>query len=465
MENLQGGTLSLEHRYQVDTREDRVGFITRYRGRQLPFERPVWIGVYDRLPDAGADTRVFDRIKTSAHRAHRVDGPGVSRILDYGEIDRGVPFVVSERIEATTLAEHLDEHGPLPPADVVPLVETVAQGLEQIHAVDLAHGNLTGDWIHLVDGAPEQPRVSYFHVGLTLDELRRMDGAVLTPEIVCAYPPEAFERETLPPEELDEDHDPTATFTPRADIFALGLVVYETLVGFHPFFDDDEPTDASEGIARLQSEQARPLTDFGIESGISDAVSRALAPDPDKRWESPTAFAEALRDAHADLAGPDTADRIDAAADSSPDPAADSAGDSDLSPDLETAAPADEREDLEPGGPASMLVTLAIAAFFASNIGWFFYYMDTRGAGGDETRSAPAAPVESVELRSTPADAAIFIEDGKKLGQTPMRVPDDLLAESPLELVIKKAGFEDHPVTLRRRDTTRGVGVQLEKAN
>ncbi|MFB6372889.1 MAG: hypothetical protein ABEN55_07190, partial [Bradymonadaceae bacterium] len=175
MENLQGGTLSLEHRYQVDAREDRIGFVTRYRGRQLPFERPVWIGVYDRLPDAGADTRVFDRIKQSAHRAHRVDGPGVLRILDYGEIDKGVPFVISERVPSSTLTDYLADHGPLPPADFVPLVASVAEPLEQIHAVDLAHGNLTGDWIHLADGDPSDPHVSYFHVGLTLDELRRMD--------------------------------------------------------------------------------------------------------------------------------------------------------------------------------------------------------------------------------------------------------------------------------------------------
>ena len=465
MENLQGGTLSLEHRYQVDAREDRVGFITRYRGRQLPFERPVWIGVYDRLTDAGADTHVFDRIKESAHRAHRVDGEGVLRILDYGEIDRGVPFVISERIASTTLADHLADHGPLPPADVVPLIASLADTLDAIHETDLAHGNLTGHWIHLADGDPTEPVVSYFHVGLTLDELRRMDGAVLTPEIVRAYPPEAFERDTIPPGELDDDHDPTESFTPAADIFALGLVAYEALVGFHPFFDDeDEPTDASDGIARLQKEAARPLTDFGIEPEISDAVARALAPDPADRWETPGEFADALGRAHDDLSVTDTSDLDGEADDPSPDRPSDRFGDRDLG-DVEPAPPAEEDEELEPGGPASMLVTLTILALFASNIGWFFYYMDARGGAQRSAQTAPPGPVESVELRSTPPDAAVFIEGGKKLGQTPLRLPEKLVAQSPLDLVIKKAGFEDHPITLRRHQATRSVGVELRKVN
>jgi serine/threonine protein kinase len=463
MENLQGGTLSLEHRYRVDERERQVGFITRYGGHQLPFERPVWIGVYDRLTDAAADSRVFDRIQKSAHRAHRIDAPSVLRILDYGEIDRGIPFVVSERVPSTTLADHLDEHGPLPPADVIPLVSGVADGLEAIQEAGLAHGNLTGDWIHLEDDDPSAPRISYFHVGLTLDELRRMDGAVLTPEIVRAYPPESFARETPAAADLDKESDPTDAFTPTADVWALGIATYEALVGFHPFFDDDEPSDASEGIARLQQDSARPLADFGIEQQLSDVVSQALARKPDARFDSAGDFAEALERTHGGLSEVDSPEVSESAPDAEP-PSPD-----DLSDDSHEPAPIPNDEasndEVEPGGPASLLVTLGLVALVASNLGWFMYYMQTKGR--PDTSDAEAErlpPSESVRIETEPSGATVFNADQKKLGKTPFDLPPEGLNDARLELVIKKAGFDDHPVVVEREGKNRVFGVELRKS-
>ncbi len=464
MEKLQGATFSLEHQYRVDERDAQIGFITRYDGHQLPFERPVWLGVYDRLTDAAADSRVYNRIKTSAKRAHRVDAPSVLSILDYGTLDRGVPFVVSERIPSTSLADHIEQHGPLPPADLVPLVEAVADGLETIHEAGLAHGNLTADWIHLHEDDPTAPRLSYFHVGLTLDELRRMDGAVLTPEIVRAYPPESFARETPAAAELDEDDDPTTTFTPVADVWALGAVTYELFVGFHPFFDDDEPGDASDGIARLQHEEARPLADFGIEPPLSDVVSRALAPDPNERFETPDAFARALKRARAKVSDltPEEAETTSDDRESAPSIQSDDEGDSRPPSDPSHTAGDDE---LEPGGPASLLVTLVLVVFAASNLAWFVFFMRSDDAGlSSEDRPETRPPPESLRLETTPSGATVFDAEQQKLGKTPLAIPPERLADSPLELVVKKTGFDDHPVTLRRDDQTRILGVELRKS-
>jgi serine/threonine protein kinase len=463
MENLQGGTLSLEHRYRVDEREQQVGFITRYGGHQLPFERPVWIGVYDRLTDAAADSRVFDRIKKSAHRAHRIDAPSVLRILDYGEIDRGIPFVVSERVPSTTLADYLEEHGPLPPADVVQLVAGVADGLEAIHEAGLAHGNLTGDWIHLAADNPSTPRISYFHVGLTLDELRRMDGAVLTPEIVRAYPPESFARETPAAADLDDDSDPTEAFTPTADVWALGIVTYEALVGFHPFFDNDQPSDASEGIARLQQDSARPLADFGVEQQLSEVVSRALARKADDRFDSAKAFAEALEHAQTGFSGGDSTEVSESTPDDQPSTAEELPDDNQDTAQVPSNEPSSD--DVEPGGPASLLVTLGLVALVASNLGWFMYYMQTKAAPNTSAAEAERLPpTESIRIETEPAGATVFDSDQQKLGKTPLEIPPKRLADAPLELVIKKAGFNDHPVIVQREGKQRVLGVELRKS-
>ena len=467
VDSLQGGTFSLEHRYRVESREDRVGFVVRYRGEQLPFERPVRIGVYDRLTDAGAESAVFDRLKESAHRAHHIDVDGALRLLDYGELDKGIPFVVSERSPGRTLEEQIADDGPLPPGDVVELVDRLASILDAVHERGLAHGTLSTRWI-FTDGNPAEARLGHFLVGLTLDELRRMDGAVLTPELVRAYPPETFERDTIPPGEVDEDHDPTDEFTPHGDLFALGVCAYEALVGFHPFFDDDEePTDASDGIVRLQKDDARPLSDFGIEEEISEVVSRAMARAPRDRWDSAGAFADALRRAHGGLA--DAAPPGGAESDDAGPPASTSSGEfSDLDAPSEVSEPTD-RPSLEPGGPSSVLMTLIVAVLLASNVGWFFYYMDRRGEPADAAPSSAPAPSPTdeatVQLRSNPSGATVFSKDREKpLGKTPLSLPPKLQQSTPLELQVKKAGFRDYGLTLERRPDGRTLTVELREA-
>jgi serine/threonine protein kinase len=289
-----------------------------------------------------------------------------------------------------------------------------------------------------------------------------MDGAVLTPEIVRAYPPEVFARETPAAADLDEDSDPTDAFTPTADVWALGIVTYEALVGFHPFFDDDEPSDASEGIARLQQDSARPLADFGIEQKLSDVVSQALARKPDDRFDSAEAFAKALERAHSGLSEVDSPEISESSPDEEPSPA------DDLSDDHHETAPVptDEAssEDVEPGGPASLLVTLGLVALVASNLGWFMYYMQTTAAPDTpQTEAERLPPTESIRIETEPEGATVFDTEQQKLGKTPLDLPPERLADAPLELVIKKAGFDDHPVVVEREGKNRVFGVELRK--
>src|SRR5690554_5458048 len=97
MENLQGGTLALEHRYHVRQRTGLYGFTTVYHAVQEPFEHAVFISVYDALEQAGAQRALFDRIKSAAQKASTLDAAGILRTIDYGELDLGLPFVIWEQ--------------------------------------------------------------------------------------------------------------------------------------------------------------------------------------------------------------------------------------------------------------------------------------------------------------------------------------------------------------------------------
>jgi serine/threonine protein kinase len=292
-----------------------------------------------------------------------------------------------------------------------------------------------------------------------------MDGAVLTPDVVRAFPPETFQSDTIPPEDVDEEHEPTDEFTTAADIYALGAVVYESLVGFHPFFDDEEePTDASEGIARIQSEAPRPLKDFGVEDELSEVVERALARQPAQRWESVRAFADALERAHGDQSTtqPTSPEGEQAPTpETAPDPEGDRASDPAIV-DREATEFDPSSEHIEPGGPSSILTTLAIALLVASNIGWFFYAMGEDEASSSSPPPAPAVTDDTLALDSEPSGATVYVEGREKpLGKTPVELPVTLFDGTPIRLDVRKTGFEDTGISLRAQSGSRQLVVPL----
>jgi len=463
MENLEGGTLSLEHRYRVEQRRDRHALTTRYHGLQLPFERPVWIKVYDPLAEAGASSRTFDRIKQSAHRAHRIEGPAVSRSLDYGELDRGVPFVVSERISGPSLRTYLEEHGPLAPAETVELAEALAEALEAAHSLEFAHGTLDAEWIFLEDADPARARVDHFCVGLSLDELRRIDGVVLTPDLLRPYPPETFDRDTVPPEQLGAEHDPTASFTPQADLYALGSLLYEAVVGFHPYFEDSESTDASDGIVELQRGEPRPLDELGIDAEFADAIARSIARDPSHRPDSASDFVDELREAVSDPEPSTSSGPLGTGGGPGPRSAASAPGDGAREGEVPEGGSPEKPGEAEPGGPSSILVTLVLGVLVASNVGWFFFYMGQRpGSDPSETPSAVTAAEERLRIDSKPDGAAVYTPGREKpLGRTPLELPSEIVRSDKIEIKIKKTGFSDRSISVRRNRSHRTIRVDL----
>lgn len=352
MDNLQGGTLALEHRYDVLERAGRHGFITLYRGRQDPFDKKVWVEAYDGLADVGAGIELFDRLKGAARVASSLDGTGVLRIVDYGELEGGVPFVISERTDAQPLEELLTREGTLSPEATCELIDRLAEILAEPHRRGIAHGSIAPRWIYVADDRFDQARLGHFQLAVTVPEILATESAVMSAEAVGAFPPEVF---AGPDAAADAEG-----FSIAADVWALGVLAYICLVGVHPFFEDG--LDASEGILNLKNQAARPLSELGVDQSISEVVERALRKDPTARWDNAEAFAAALEHAVHPQPAPTTAD-----------------SDQDEPVDAEPlASPTTERRSLddplerEPG-PSDRLMTVALVLLVLTNLAWLFY--------------------------------------------------------------------------------------------
>ncbi|MBA2663205.1 MAG: hypothetical protein H0U74_13010 [Bradymonadaceae bacterium] len=459
MENLQGGTLALEHRYHVQQRVSCFSFATTYNGLQEPFERPVFITVFDALHEAGAKRDLYDRLKQAAQRASSLDAPGILRTIDYGELDEGVPFVIWERTDAKPLSDYLETHATLPPQNVAALITRLSSVLAAAHEANIPHGSLSARWVFVQGDELAQATLGHFQLGLTLRELLAMPSAVLGPEAVSALPPEMFDVARTPGQ---DDPRPGDGFSPAADVYALGAIAYFALVGVHPYFDD--PGDASEGILRIKSEDAPDLSELGIDKAVSAAVARALSRNPRQRWPDAAAFARALEAATLPPAKASKNDVLPVAAASASKSSRSSSAEELATPKepARTPEPGEarpERAAAPPIEPNGYLLAAAIAVLLISNLIWFFAFVQQHDQNG--TTEPPAqleAPLTTsilpsgVQLSSEPPGAQIFLLDGTTanlLGTTPYSLNGALRGRERAQLELRMHGFENFRVVLK----------------
>ncbi|MCC6993519.1 MAG: protein kinase [Deltaproteobacteria bacterium] len=202
----------------------------------------------------------------------RIEHPNVVRVLDAGADRDGTPYIAFELLEGESLADRL-AHGRARLADVIDIGVQVCRGLEAVHAAGLIHRDLKpANLFSCRDGSI---KLVDFGIALWTDADTRITsvGTVLG---TASY---------LAPEQARGDGDLDA----RADLWALGVILYEMLTGRPPFDRGSVlPT-----IVAVLMEEAAPLPP-GVPVMLREVVMRALSKEPALRWPDARAFADAL---------------------------------------------------------------------------------------------------------------------------------------------------------------------------
>jgi serine/threonine protein kinase len=215
----------------------------------------------------------LERFRREIQSARKVTHRNVCRIFDLGiERVRNVKrfFLTMELLNGRTLAEELTSGRRYTTAQVLPIITQVADGLQAAHDAGVVHRDLKPSNVMLVPGAPgETPRAVITDFGLAVSDeqirLTRSGEFVGTPDYMA-------------PEQADPD-----ALTPAADIYALGLLVFEMLTATRPFPSGATPL----ATVLLRKEiPPRPLRELlpGIERAWEIAVLRCLDPRPSKRY-------------------------------------------------------------------------------------------------------------------------------------------------------------------------------------
>ncbi|MGH2784171.1 MAG: Stk1 family PASTA domain-containing Ser/Thr kinase [Actinomycetota bacterium] len=225
----------------------------------------------------GSDTDFIERFRKEATIAGRLSHPNIVQVYDWGRGDDGSAYMAMEFVDGQNLREVLTANGRLRPSIASRIATQVCAALEAARKAGLVHRDVKPENILLTaDGGV---KVADFGLSRTMAESRATQAGVLMG--TAHY---------LAPEQVEGDPSDH-----RADIYALGIVLYEMLTGETPFTGDNPLVIAYQ---RVRHDVPAPSARIGgIPSGLDQVVARATVRDADKRFPSAAEMAEALRSA------------------------------------------------------------------------------------------------------------------------------------------------------------------------
>ncbi len=269
-------TTALAGRYRIERELGAGGMATVYLAHDQRHDRKVAVKVLRPELSAilGAE-RFLAEIKTTANLQH----PHILSLFDSGEAD-GLVYYVMPYVEGESLRDRLTRDKQLPVDEAVRIACEVADALQYAHGQGIVHRDIKPENVLLHGG---HALVADF--GIALAASRTGGGSRLTETGMSLGTP-AY----MAPEQAMGERE----ITPRADVYALGCVLYELLAGEPPFTG---PTPQAI-VARVMTESPRPLVlqRHTIPPHVDAAVAKALEKLPADRFASAADFAQALRD-------------------------------------------------------------------------------------------------------------------------------------------------------------------------
>jgi eukaryotic-like serine/threonine-protein kinase len=267
----------LDGRYQVRSRIARGGMATVYLATDLRLERRVAIKVmHGHLAD---DSRFKERFIQEARSAARLAHPNVVNVFDQGQ-DSELAYLVMEYLPGITLRELLQEHRVLTTEQTLDIMEAVLSGLAAAHKAGIVHRDLKPENVMLADDG----RIKIGDFGLArAATANTATGAALLGTI--AY---------LSPELVTRGLADT-----RSDIYAVGIMMYEMLVGEQPF-KGEQPMQIAYQHAN-DTVPAPSAKNPKVPQELDEIVQWATERDPEQRPRDARAMLDQLYETHSTL--------------------------------------------------------------------------------------------------------------------------------------------------------------------
>ena len=259
----------LDQRYRILEPIGAGGSSQVYLAQDTALGREVAVKVLD--PQAAADGTLRKLFVKEARALAQLSHPNIVGVFDVGEVD-GLPFIVMEYVPGSSLKQRIERTGALPLADVVRLTDGIATGLAFAHSRGIIHADLKPSNILLDQN--DQPKICDFGIARTPAEDSDSPQLFATALYVA-------------PERVEGRPASVAS-----DVYGLGLVLYEMLVGKPPFTSGNAAVLLRDHVVRppVPPSHLRP----SLPKDVDSIVLKALAKDPALRYHKATDIGDAL---------------------------------------------------------------------------------------------------------------------------------------------------------------------------
>ena len=230
-----------------------------------------------KLPRAQLSAKAHEHFRREAQALALIDNDFVVQVIDYGEAADGMPYMVMELLNGEDLRALLDRLETLPTLRAVHLIWEACQGVAAVHAAGLVHRDLKPENLHVARRSTGEDwcKVLDFGIAKTAASESASEGLLIG---TVRY---------MAPEQIQN----AAAADARADVYALGAVLYECLSGICPH-SAETPQELMFAIMNTPPIRLEDRTE--VPAALAEVVHRALAHSKDHRFQSARELASAL---------------------------------------------------------------------------------------------------------------------------------------------------------------------------
>ena len=237
------------------------------------------------LPEALNNPEAVARFAREGRAAVKIKSEHIARVIDVGVLENGAPYIVMEYLEGGDLAAWLRQRGPLPMEQAVEFILQACEALADAHGLGIVHRDLKPANLFCVRRSDGLLSIKVLDFGIS-----KVTGSAATGSDMGMTKTSVMMGSPLymSPEQMRSSRDVDA----RTDIWALGIILFELLVGHPPFYADSIPELYVKVLTTSAGSilQKRP----DLPAGLDSAIARCLGKSPADRYLNVAELANAL---------------------------------------------------------------------------------------------------------------------------------------------------------------------------